>query len=620
MSQFDLSSVSVDIRQYPNPTPEALPEKIREEYVRRRAALTDVLGGSSIRSAARQHHTNRQTLADDQRKFHLPGPDGKPLGFRACIPWRFRKDAQDRPPAQVPQRKAPGAFTRLVASTPGAEDAIDRFAAPLPTGKRKNTKFDALHGKILSLTAKEHGKDCYPFDTPDKGRRALLHYIKRAREIRQRAKAAAVEDTSPRIVRLGQIFQLKPLDRIEYDGHTIDVDMRLAVPAPAGGHVLRVIKQVTLLAAMCAVSRYLLGYVLVFGAYNKIDVLRLFHSVLLPWRPRQLVVPDMEYPPGAVLGLPAACNGRGLRASLSAGDNAFAHHARAVTQNLLSHHRGVLHFGPAHVPEVRPMIEAFFRRIEQGALRSIAGGFHPGSPSGDPRCPSTQLNADDHPLHWEAMQDLMDVLASGHNVTPHSGLHERLPVDALRDYLSSGAWAFEVADPVADARQLFTVRVHPVIRGNKNTGKVPYIEWQGAKYRSPKLDCSWSKVGVRRDADVYLDDLRNMVLLDADGTVWSKLAAMSPWDRTPHDLAIRQKVNSARHRGLIRIAGGEDAVEAYNRFVLRETVSGKRSPEQYGQLAYGPAGAAHKSKSPLQHPKQDIAPRAGRFSFAGSKD
>lgn len=620
MSRNNLFETPVDIRQYPNPNPEALPEKLRGEYAKRRSALIDVLGGSSIRSAAQQHHVHRKTLADDHRKFHMPGPEGKPLGFRACIPWRFRKESQVRSPAHAPQRKAPGAFTRLVAATPGAQGIIDRFTASLPTGKRKNSKFDALHAKILSLVTKENGKDGYPFDTPDNGRRALLHYIKRAREARQLAKAAAVEDTSPRIVRLGQIFQLKPLDRVEYDGHTVDVDMRLAVPAPDGGHVLRVIKQVTLLAAICAVSRYLLGYLLIFGAYNKLDVLRLFHSVLLPWRPRQLIVPNMAYVRGAVLGMPAACNGRGLRASLSAGDNAFSHHARAVRGNLLRHHRGVLHFGPAHVPEVRPMIEAFFRRIEQGALRGIAGGFHPGSPSGDPRSASTELSADDHPLHWEAMQDLMDVLASGHNVTPHSGLHERLPVDVVRDYVASGGWGFEVADPANDARQLFTVRTHPVVRGNQNTGKVPYIEWQGAKYRSPKLDYSWSKVGVRQDADVYLDDLRTMVLLDTDGSVWSKLAAMSPWDRTPHDLALRQKINSARHRGLIRIAGGEDAVEAYNQFVKRETVAGNGSAEHYGQLAYGPSGAALKSKPLLHHPKQDVAPRAGRFTFAGSKD
>jgi len=56
-----------------------------------------------------------------------------------------------------------------------------------------------LHAKILSLVTKEHGKEGYPFDTPDKGRRALLHYIKRARETRQRAKAAAVDDTSPEL-------------------------------------------------------------------------------------------------------------------------------------------------------------------------------------------------------------------------------------------------------------------------------------------------------------------------------------------------------------------------------------------------------------------------------------
>lgn len=610
-----------DIRRYENPNPESLPDNRRADYIQRRDAQLAVLNGASVRSAAKKYKVNRQTLTDIGVKFHMPGPDGKPLGFRACIPWAFRKEGSaqgsDSPP---PLCKAPGAFAKVVAATPGAQDLIDNYSAPLPTGKRKNNKFDALHKKLAAAIRKKHGGSVYPFDTPDHGRRALLEYIKRQRRQRQAARAPAVEESKPDVRRLSQIFQLKPLDRIEYDGHTIDVEWQMTIPTADGGMVVRSIKQITLLAAICAVSRYLLGYVLKFGAYSQLDVLQLFHDLLLPWHPRQLLVPNMVYTPGAVLGLPAACEGRALRGCLLAKDNAYAHHAEAAKDNLLLHHRGVLNFGPAHVPEVRPIIEAFFRRIEQGALRGIAGAFHPAAGANHDRIATTPFSQEEYPVHWEAFRDLMDVIASGHNVTPHSGINERLPADVVQAHVASGAWTFETADAQADARQLLTVRIHPTVRGSKKAGgKLPYIEWHGATYRSPVLETARERVGKQQNADVYLGDVRHMVLLSTDGTMWSKLLALPPWQQSPHTLDERKKVNGVRNRGLIRIAGGEDAIAVYHKFVRSLALAGQGSVEAYAHSATS-QGRRERPPKKTPHPRRHITPRSGNFSFGGTKD
>lgn len=622
MSAPDLfDDETFDIRRYENPNPESLPDERRADYIQRRDAQLAVLNGASVRSAAKKYKVNRQTLKDIGIKFHMLGPDGRPLGFRACIPWAFRKEAStqgsDSPP---PTSKAPGAFAKVVTATPGAQDLIDNYSAPLPTGKRKNHKFDSLHKKLKAAIRRKHGGNVYPFDTPDHGRRALLEYIKRQRRQRKGAHAPEVEESKPDVRRLSQIFQLKPLDRIEYDGHTIDVDWRMSIPTADGGMVVRTIKQVTLLAAICAVSRYLLGYVLKFGAYSQLDVLQLFHDLLLPWHPRQLVVPNMVYAPGAVLGPPAACDGRALRGSLLAKDNAYAHHAEAAKGNLLLHHRGVLNYGPAHVPEIRPIIEAFFHRIEQGALRGIAGAFHPATGAAADRIATTPFSSEEYPVHWEAFRDLMDVIASGHNVTPHSGIAERLPADVVRAHVASGAWTFETADAQADAQQLLTLRIHPTVRGSKTAGgKLPYVEWQGAIYRSPVLDTARKRVGKRQDADVYLGDVRHMVLLSADGTMWSKLLALPPWDQTPHSLDERKKVKAARNRGLIRIAGVEDALAAYHEFVHGQALDGQGSVESYAHSATSQSRGYQPPSNP-PHPKRDITPRSGNFSFDGRKD
>lgn len=610
-----------DIRRYENPNPESLPKARRADYIKRRDAQLAVLNGASVRSAAKEFNVARQTLRDIGIKFIMPGPDGRPLGFRACIPWGSRREASARgTDSSPPASKAPGAFTKVIMATPGSQDLIDSYSAPLPSGKSRNAKFDALHKKLTSAIRKQHGSNVYPFDTPDHGRRALLEYIKRQRRQRKAAHASEVGESKPDVRRLSQIFQLRPLDRIEYDGHTIDVDWRMSIPTPDGGMVIRTIRQVTLLAAICAVSRYVLGYVLKFGAYSQLDILQLFHDILLPWQPRQLVVPSMVYAPGAVLGLPAACDGRALRGSLLAKDNAYAHHAEAAKGNLLLHHRGVLNFGPAHVPEVRPIIEAFFRRIEQGALRGVAGAFHPATSMTADRVAATPFSSEEHPIHWEAFRDLMDVAASGHNVTPHSGINERLPVDAVRAHVASGAWTFETAEPQTDARQLLTLRIHPTVRGSKLAGgKLPYIEWNGAIYRSPVLDAARERVGKKQIADVYLGDVRHMMLLSPDGTVWSKLLALPPWDRTPHTLDQRKKINAVRNRGLIRIAGAEDALAAYHEFVHDQALAGHGSVELYAQSAIS-LGQRCVQQSESPRAKRNVTPRSGAFSFDGRKD
>jgi len=621
MSGSDLlDDATFDIRRYENPSPESLPEERRAAYIKRRNAQIAVLNGASLRNAAKKYEVNRQTLKDIGTKFHMPGPDGRPLGFRACIPWAARKDAsapeRSSPP---PPSKAPGAFSKVVSATPGVQGLIDGYSALLPTGRTKNKKFDALHAKVAAAIRKKHGHNIYPFDTPDHGRRALLEYVKRQRRQRKAALAPEVEESKPDVRRLDQIFRLKPLDRVEYDGHTIDVDWRISIPTIDSGIVVRTIKQVNLLVAICAVSRYVLGYVLKFGAYGQLDVLQLFHDLLLPWQRRQLMVPNMLYPDGAVLGLPAACDGLSLRGGLLAKDNAYAHHAEAAKGNLLLHHRGVLNYGPAHVPEVRPIVEAFFRRIEQGALRGIAGGFQPGAIGSGDRVSTTPFSPEEHPIHWEAFRDLMDVIASGHNVTPHSGVNERLPVDVVRAHVASGAWTFETADPHADARKLLTLRIHPTVRGSKAAGgKLPYVEWNGAIYRSPALEAAREIIGKRLDADIYLCDVRYMVILSADGTVWSRLMALPPWDQTPHTLDERKKVNSVRKRGLIRIAGADDALAAYHEFVRNRALSGQGSVESYALSATSQGVRQRASIS--TRTKHQITPRSGNFSFDGTKD
>lgn len=623
MKKLSLENITdADIRTWPNPDPKTLPEDRRDAYVARRSALMAVVGGMTIRAAAKAYCVSRSTLSSCVEKALLPGPDGHPLGFRACIPYRHR---QPKPEVaglvEPPAAKGPGAFSRLVAATEGLAATIDGYSGPLPTGKRKCRRFDRFFRTVLNAVREAHGKAGYPFDVPDHGRRALREYVKRTRLQRKEAARPEVDQDAPLSSNLRGLFQDGPLDRIEYDAHTVDVELQLSIDTPDGSPVLRPIQQITLLVAICAVTRYVLGYVLRFGAYNQLDVLRLFHRVLQPWLPRELIVPNMQYGPGAVIGVQALTGHQAARGLLLAGDNAFAHLAHAVVGNLRSHHRGVLNYGKAHIAEARGIIEAFFRRLEEGALREIAGAFQPGSMVEEGRTKTNYLRPEDHPIHAEAFFDLIDVIVAGHNITPHSGLQLRTPAERLRTHIHGGGWIFEAADTDADAARLTTVRIHPTVRGNQKTGKLPYIEWGHAKYRSPKLEGAWSRVGKRHAAEVNLEDVRTMVLLDTDGSgPWSKLHALPPWDASPHDLLLRKSIMSARSRGLLEIEGSSDAVAAYHEMVRTKAWRDGAGVDQLAQLNRTRGSTTPSAKTSRLQPVA-FAPREGRFSFgAGRKE
>lgn len=615
-----LAIVGENVLSFVRPHAEELPEPHRALYEARCAAVIDVAGGVPVTTAGRHHIVDPRTVGRDCEIAMEMALDGLRVGFRACIPFKHR--CPKPLPSGVcadpqPILKGPHAFSRLLVACTKIKKLVEEYKGALPDGERKVRTFDRLVDQMHAAARAQFGGQGYPFTAKDEGRRALLSYLKRIRQARLSVGAADVEDSEPNVTRFSQIFHLAPLDRIEFDAHKIDTDWVFAIEAPNGKCALRRIECVTLLAAICASSRYLLAYVLVLGTYNRLDVLSLFHKVLSPWQPRELIVPDMYYPEGAQLGLPINDQGAGPRGIVIAGDNALAHHADVCIDGLVNHHRGILNFGPAHTPEVRPIIEAFFRLLEQGALRQLAGAFQPETRSNS-KTRTSFLRAEDHPFHHEGMADLMDVVAAGYNVTPHAGLGERTPASVLNTHLASG-WSWYCSDTRTDASKLTTVRFPAKIRGEASIGRLPFIQYYDVHYRSQKLNGRRDLVGRSLTAEANLQDLRHIVLLsEDDGTPWSRLTALPPWDRSPHDLHLRQQIMRARRRKLLEIVGSRDAIESYHNLTREQALRGTAPPDLYARVDahFRPAAVSTADASAASA----VVPRRGRTTFAHSKD
>lgn len=589
--------------------------EVLTKYLNRKKAVHAVVRGKSALAAADAYDVNRGTLSKVLHDCLVPAPDGQLWGWRACLPHRVRIPSEKVPPP-VPEKAAPGAFSRLLRALPELEPLLAGFKKPLPTRERRSRAFERFMEKFLAAVRKHTNGIGYPFNAGDCGRRSVLEYLKRMRRELPSSQNEADQTQLTQARQLKEVFDFGVMERLEFDAHRMDADFWLEVEDGSGKTTLREISYIWLLLVIDSVSRLILGWSLVVGrSYSQVDVLRVFARALLPWEPRELLAPEMNYVPDSGIGtLPAT--GRLQRGVLTAADNAQAHHAKLTTTNLTQYARGVLSLGPAHVPETRGILEAMFRQLEHGAIRHLPGGFEPARDADTPKRPMNADTAEKHPLNPVALHDLMDVVISGHNATPLASLGEQPALLVVRRHGARGGWSFESSRTATDASNLAFIRIMVTIKGNRKEGRQPYVNFMRARYRAHGLRDRWDLVGQQFRAVLSMEDLRYITVLDEKGDVLVRLTALPPWSRTWHDFDLRKLIIRWSNRGLFSIAGIDDAVAAYRCFV-REHAS--QLPAAVDQLAkhWPPRFPSSGSKVPMT---ASHTPRAGSVSFDHVKD
>lgn len=586
------------------------------EYENRKAALRAVACGRSILASAVAHGLNRKSLTKTVRDCMALAPDGKPWGWRACIPHRARVVSVKDAPA-VPIAPGSGAFSRLLRALPELELLLAGFSKPLPTRQRRSPAFERFLDKFFAAIRKHTNDIGYPFNSSDRGRRSVLGHIKRLRSEVPASEGEGEQIELMHAKQLKEVFELGVMERLEFDAHRMDADFCVEVDDSSGKTALREISYIWLLVIIDSASRLVLGWSLVMGrGYSQIDVLRVFTRSLLPWEPRELLAPEMKYVPESGIGTMPATS-RLQRGLMTAADNALAHHAKLTTTNLTRHLRGVLSLGPAHVPETRGILEALFRQLEHGAIRHLPGGFEPARDRDTPKRSTNADTAHKHPLNPVALHDLMDVVIAGYNTTPLASLSDQSPIELVRRQGNSGSWTFESSHTETDANNLTCMRLPVRIKGNRKEGRQPFVNFMRARYRAFGLRDRWDLVGKEFRGVISMDDLRYITVLDEHGDVFVRLTALPPWSRTRHDYDLRKLIIRWGNRGLFSIVGVDDAVAAYRSFVRTHAGQMPAAADQLGKYWSCHSNAGSESKSPAT-PK--FAPRGGSVSFDHVKD
>ena len=598
--RMDRDSLPPDVTNlscWPTVDLDLLDEKNAARVKKRIQAVSDYIEGQPVGIISKQAAIPRQEVYRLVTRCIQPHADGRIWGFRAlltaCRISSYIRTATIDGARHSHQGGAAGALTMLFERFPAIQQAVDalflkKVKDDLVQESRMPVK--AIH-KYFIDKCKEAGLTArhYPFNMNHRGRRALSSYLKRvfksnlkqavkARHGTDAARALASKEAGP------DSIVTRPFERVEFDGHRIDVMCTIDLPNPYGGTQRLVLERLWLLVIVDVKTRAILGYSLVLNSeYNAGDVLRCIKHALTPWTPMTLTIPGLKYTNGSGLpsGVHAECAGA-LWDELWF-DNAKANLAEAVKSNLSRVVGCAINAGPVKTPTRRPFIERFFQTLEEN-------GFHrlPSTTGNGPKDPRRK-NPEDAALRWnisyQHLVELIDVLIARYNAEPHSGLGYRSPLEMLEYFIVNEGCEFRsIPEQRRRDLALLHIRVWRCIRGDVTQGKCPYIEFEGVRYYNDVLRHSPDLIGTRLSLLVDPDDLRCITAYLENGSEFGVLTAHGLWGRTPHTLTVRKAINNLRARKLIFYTDTQDPIRVYMDYLNKEAATSKSARAEATKL------------------------------------
>lgn len=599
MNRRNVDKSLLDLATWPSVSTAEMPAALAWAIERRTTAMRLYVEGGSHQLIYEKTKLDRRRVLELFQRCIAIHPDGRPFGFRACRLYaRVKPYTRVAPPADSRKRRITGHAGMLGAIFSRFPDILEALLAEVFQSRKHGfvesaLRWDKLHARFLGL-CREAGipSNAYPFTVESQGERSLARRLKielAARGTRRLVNISFGEDAARRLgndnaaVRTGSRWRC--LDRVEFDGHRIDVMMAIMVPDPTGGEpVCFVIERVWLLAVIDAASRAILGYhVSLNRNYTAEDVLLCLENALIPWQQRELTVPALHYPTGS--GLPSgvipelayACWGE------LAIDNAKSNCSKWVWDRVRETIGCAINPGPVKTPDRRQFVERFFGVLEQNGFQRLPTTT--GSKVGDMRRRDPETKAVKYQVQLDEMLDLLDVLIAQHNATPTSGLHGRSPLEYLRFALDQQSFFVrQVPEAERTSFSLAILRTSAVVRGNLAAGARPYVRFMGVRYYSQQLSNSPGMIGQRVALECRTRDLRELKLFTASGDEFGMVTVAQAWAAKPHDLRVRKAILRCIRVGKIKRRDAPDLVQAYIEHKSRESGQTKKARNELAHV------------------------------------
>lgn len=521
-------------------------------------------------------------------------PDGSMAGYRALIPFSqivaFRKCDFSQLKSRIPK---PGALTTLFSKYPAIYKAMKDAAID---GIRKCIKarehdmsVSLLHLYFIEL-CEEAGIQSphYPFvDSADEpaGRPAIRRWAKKVRteEALKRMRSSnnekdiqATRGVGPDITSL--LPSVRLYQRVEFDGHQIDIPLAIEEPDPSGEGIKRIlVGRIWIIAGVEAKIGAVLGYSLAIGInYSSRDLVRAIQNTLKPWQKRHLTVSTVNYGPG--VGIPnglipelayACCDEIAL-------DNAMAHRADYFMSYLERTTQSVPIWSPVAAPNSHPYAEGFFNLLEELGIHRMQT-----TTGSNPKDARRKRSLDGrYLLSRELLEDLVDLLVCRINGYKATELDDS-KIEKLQKAVQRRSFLVRHVPPEQrEYLMKFDICEKGVV--GRDHGR-PVIRFEGARYNNKTLRLAMKLIGQRVTIFANSRNLQTIEVSLEDGTFLGELPCEPRWAATPHSIDVRREINRQLSKGEF-VASGDDVVFGFNEHLEKTATRSKRAARWLARL------------------------------------
>lgn len=602
MTRQDHRASVIDPATWPEVDPAALSASDREIYERRHHAILRYLAGDTLTEIETACHIGRGQLYHLLQRCQATHADGRLVGFRGLLRYRHTQEYVRTAPIKIPARAthggAAGAFAILLDAYPSLRDWLGRKARehrivhleqqPSESSLKLRLRgLGRLHASFLNecrtlgLSAND-----YPFNTQQLAKRSLaatfreelLAHFGRA----ARASGASHLKGLPR--ESGTPAAAQAFDVVEFDGHRMDIRLKVVVRDPLGFEQQFEIERIWLLVIIDVCSRAVLGYhVSLNREYNRHDVVRTVINALEPHRPRAFTVPGLAY--GPLDGFPSGQLSEATYATWTwfKLDSAKANLADDVRHALTDFMGCFVDVGPTYAPDDRPYIERFF-----GSVASRLSSRLPGYTGANPQDARRALADPKGNLRLfvslTELEDLLEASLAAYNATPHAGLNGRTPLEAMAHSIRHPhAWLNWL--PESRRRQLYLMHTpkRARVRGYLAQGQRGHVNFYGVRYTNAALASTAGLIGSELKLFYNSADLRTVHAVTLEGTDLGLLKAQGAWGEVAHDLSLRQEILRLRGRRNAASALNASFVEAFVQEKLKQARGSRRAASSLAQ-------------------------------------
>lgn len=630
-------STALDLSAWPEFDANALPTAQRQAFLARRRAIEMYCQHMAIGDIEDQTGVDRSQLYRLLNRCAQTHDDGRVFGYRALV--RYSRVAQYERVAHLRvfplggSRGTAGSFKTLLQAHPALADWIDKQIHEKHISVNQISTDDGLRTRLSGLKSLHLSflRECrsvnlrandYPFNTERMGIRSLASYA-HDRCLQTFARSAHLAGAThlkglPADLPTNVPAALHALDVVEFDGHRLDVRLKVVVRDPLGFEQEFEIERVWLLVIIDVCTRAVLGYhVSLNREYSGYDVIRTIEAALEPHRKRVFSLPGVSY--GALGGFPS-----GKLPELGFAtwqwfklDNAKANLSDDVRHALSEFIGCFVDAGPAHTPDDRPYIERFFGSVAASLSSRLPG--YTGSNARDLRRaladPKGNLRLY---VSLDELEELLEAALATYNATPHGGLNGRTPLEAIEHSLHSRGTLLNWL-PAGKRKTLCLMHTPRLatVRGYLHQGQRPHINFHGVRYTNALLASTALFLG--RELRLYYNsqDLRTVRAFAADGAEIGVLKAQGAWGEIVHDLKLRQEILRQRGKKRLSSALSQEFLAHYIDQKFAKAKKSRRGASELTQtlrtLASAPTSmdtAAPVTQAPASEP--DLAPATSK--------